>query len=351
MFDSGFNKEIKWDLDLLDGYKYKLLANHSFAPIRFVSFFSLINSGVINEISKEKCDYLIVHGWSYLTHIIAIFTAKIKRIPVFIRSESPLNQEILKPKWKLFIKKIFFNFLFRGINGFLAIGSANLDFYKLYGVNPSKIHFMPYSVDNNRITSGYKEALRERNSLRSTLGIPEDKVIILFCGKLIDKKRPLDLLMAYKKSGCSNTALVIIGEGYLRKKLESHSSKNNLKNVFFLGFKNQLELPKYYALADIFVLPSGIGETWGLVVNEAMCCSLPIIVSDLVGCATDLVRHGENGFIYPAGDVDELSKCLRELINNPGLRLKMGRSSSLIIESWNYQSGVRNLVKALVEQK
>jgi len=120
-----------------------------------------------------------------------------------------------------------------------------------------------------------------------------------------------------------------------------------LKDIYFPGFKNQTELPRYYTMADIFVLPSGIKETWGLVVNEAMCFKLPIIVSDLVGCGADLVKEGGNGYIFPVGDTGELSKYLTDLIGNPEKRERFGDKSFEVIENYNYEKDVAGVLKAL----
>jgi glycosyltransferase involved in cell wall biosynthesis len=157
----------------------------------------------------------------------------------------------------------------------------------------------------------------------------------------------MDLLMAYERINFENRALVYLGDGILRKSLEDYAKEKGLKDVYFLGFKNQTELSKYYALADIFVLPSGIGETWGLVVNEAMCFSLPIIVSDMVGCAKDLVKNGENGFIFKTGDINELTECLLKLLQEPELREKMGKRSLEIISRWSYKEDVVAILRTV----
>ena len=137
--------------------------------------------------------------------------------------------------------------------------------------------------------------------------------------------------MAYEKVDLENKALVYLGDGYLRRDLEEYVKEKKLEDVYFLGFKNQTAIPGYYVMSDIFVLPSTIGETWGLVVNEAMCFHLPVIVSDMVGCVKDLVRHGENGFIFKTRNIDELSGYLIKLLLEPELRAKMGKRSLEII--------------------
>ena len=133
----------------------------------------------------------------------------------------------------------------------------------------------------------------------------------------------------------------------MRLELEKYIKENNLRNVHFVGFKNQTELPQYYAMADIFVLPSGIGETWGLVVNEAMCFGLPVIISDMVGCGKDLVKHGENGYIFPLGDVEKLAEYLADLIKNSKKRKLFGKKSFEIIQDYSHKKDIEGILKAL----
>ena len=117
-------------------------------------------------------------------------------------------------------------------------------------------------------------------------------------------------------------------------------SEKNIPNVVFAGFKNQTELPEFYTVSDLFVLPSGFGETWGLVVNEAMCFRLPVIVSDAVGCSSDLIR--DNGFIFPLGDVEKLSECINKVyLENKDNRL--GKKSFEIIQGYSFSEGVQKI--------
>lgn len=345
--DVGFGKEVKWDIPLLEGYKYKFLKNYSPKPTIFKPPYGLINLGIVREILNNDYDAMIVHGLNYITYLITFITAILRRTPIFIRAESPINQEMVKPRWKVTLKKLLLGSLFKRFAGFLAIGTENREFYKFYGVSDEKIFFTPYAIENERFMKNYEELLSKKDELKKEHGIPLDKVVILFSGKLIDKKRPMDLLMAYEKVSLENKALVYIGDGYLRRDLEEYVREKKLENVYFLGFKNQTELPKYYIMADIFVLPSSVGETWGLVVNEAMCFHLPVIVSDMVGCGSDLVKHGENGLIYPVGDIDKLADCLLRLLQDQALREKMGKLSIEIISKWSYKEDIEGILTAL----
>ncbi len=348
MRDRGFGKEIKWDIPLLDGYRYKFLKNYSPSPSIFSGFFGLMNFGILNEFKKERYDHLIVCGWNYFTYVFAILAAKILRKKVLLRGENPLSHELLAQPWKRFIKKILLGYgLFKLIDVFLYIGEENKKFYEYYGVPKGRLVFSPYCVENERLIKSYRDLIGRKEALKEELGIPREKVVVLFSGKLIDKKRPLDLLMAYETLTCGNKALLYVGDGALASTLLGYVKMKGLKDVYFLGFRNQSEMPKYYSISDILALPSTVGESWGLVVNEAMCFRLPVVVSDLVGCSADLVKKGENGFIFKTGDVPELASRLKALIENPDMRHAMGERSFEIIEKWNYRVDVENLTKAL----
>ncbi len=132
----------------------------------------------------------------------------------------------------------------------------------------------------------------------------------------------------------------------MRNELEEYCKEHNLKNVHFVGFKNQTELSDYYAVADIFVLPSGAGETWGLVVNEAMCFGLPVVVSSVVGCGPDLIHEGKNGYIFQVGDVRALSGYLALLIKNKSTRRNFGVESLKIIRNYNYEKDLEGMSEA-----
>ncbi len=345
--DRGFNREIKWDIPLLSGYKYKFLKNYSPKPSIYNGFLGLMNWGIVKELKNKKYDALIIHGWNYFTHTLSIITAKLSRIKLFIRGDNPLNQELKKSYYKIFLKRIILqNFLFKLIDVFLYVGQENKRFYKFYGVPEKKLFFMPYAVENERFIKNFKELKNQRDEIKEEIGISSQKIVILFCGKLIDKKRPFDLLKGYERIENKNKALLFVGDGYLKKELENYVKEKNLKNVFFLGFKNQTELPKYYTIADIFVLSSS-SETWGLVVNEAMCFGLPVIVSDMVGCGKDLVRYGENGFIYPVGNIEKLSFYISKLLEDKKLRESMGKKSLEIIKKWSYEKNIKGILSAI----
>jgi glycosyltransferase involved in cell wall biosynthesis len=349
-FDPQFKKKIDFQKeDILEGYKYVILKNLN-KPKKF-KFFDFINLEIFKIIFKEKPDYALINYWSYFSDWFVIFSSIFSETKLCLRSENPLSHEFKKPKWKILIKKIILGFLFKKVKLFFYIGEENKKFLRFYGADEYKMFFTPYAVDNNYFQKQKENLFSQRNKLREDLGINKDDVVILFVGKLINKKRPFDLLFAYEKlynqENIKNVVLIYVGDGELKNEMEKFIKDKNLKKVMLVGFKNQKELPIYYTISDIFVLPSGIGETWGLVVNEAMNFGLPVIVSDLVGSSTDLVKNDENGYIYPCGDIDKLSNHLKDLVLDPEKRKNFGENSVKIIKEYSYQKSVESILKAI----
>jgi glycosyltransferase involved in cell wall biosynthesis len=332
-----------WDIPLLEGYNYKFLKNNSWKPSIFKGFFGLINLEIFKALKKERGSYLVIHGWAFATNFLAVAAGKLSGLKLCMRTENPLNQELLKSKLNLFLRKIFFRyFWFKLFDYFFYIGSQNKKLYEYYGVKKEKLVFTPYAVDNERFRVEYEKYKNKKTELRKDFGFPTDKKIILTSGKYVIKKRPMDLLKAYKLLVDQNIALVFLGDGELRKEMEDYISYHNLKDVFLTGFKNQSEVGKYFAAADIFILPSGTGETWGLVVNEAMNFGLPVIVSNLAGCCSDLVAENINGNSFECGDIIELKDKIKRLVNNEMIH-ELGFNSKKLISNYSYESIIHAL--------
>jgi glycosyltransferase involved in cell wall biosynthesis len=345
--DKEFGRIVTWDIPLLEGYEYEFIYNASANP-SVTSFWGLINFGIFKKLHQDKPDILIVHGWGYFTHWLAITVAKLLGIRVWLRGETPLKQEIAQKKDKNSWRNFIFNyFLFRGINKFLYIGSENKKFYSHFGIADNKLIFTPYCIDNQRFNGAYVAIKNKKKDFKAVLGIAENSVVFLFCGKLIEKKQPLLLLEAYKNMKSANKALLLIGDGNLQSVVNQYIAMNNLKNVYVLGFKNQRELAQYYTMADIFVLPSTIGETWGLVVNEAMNFELPLLVSDMVGCAEDLVLEGENGYVFENENAADLQMKMDMMIENRDFMKSAGKKSHAIIQTYSIETIVNNLKEAI----
>lgn len=347
-YDSGFGRKIKWDIPLLDGYRFKFLKNFSPNP-GSGKWYREINPGIIKEIWRGEHDAILIYGWSSLTSWLAFLAAFFKKTSVFVHGENPLNQESFKSGLKIKIKKIILGWLFRRIRFFLYIGEENKKFFKYYGAREERLIFCPYAVENERFMGEAEKLKHSKNEFKKEIGLGPEQTVILFMGKLIAKKRPFDLLKAYELLIVEkpDNALVFVGDGVLKSDLENYAEERNLPKVYFVGFKNQTELPKYYTLADILVLPSGAGETWGLAVNEAMCFNLPIIVSDVVGCGPDLVKNNVNGHIFPLGDIRQLSLNLGDLTGDFKKISSFGKKSFEIIKNYTFEKDIEGILTAL----
>jgi glycosyltransferase involved in cell wall biosynthesis len=226
---------------------------------------------------------------------------------------------------------------YRRLDGVLAIGSANREFYRAIGVRKRRIFDMPYTVDNRRFMTGARLAESEREELRAGFGVNDNRPIVLYAAKFQRRKRPDDLLRAaarLKREGII-FHLLMVGSGEMETDLRALAQHLALSNIHFTGFMNQAGLPRVYAACDLFVLPSE-SEPWGLAVNEAMCAGLPIVTSSEIGCVPDLVHDGRNGRSFVAGDVGGLTDALRPLLTDPDLRRRMGAASRDIIARWSY---------------
>lgn len=335
-FDEGFNQKVKWDVDLLDGYKSRFFSNRKNGSIHS-GFFGLVNFRLLKELMVQPRGTVVwIHGWAYFTQVSAVFLSKITGKKVWIRAENPLNQELkkvgLRPKLLFAFRKYLF---FPLIDRFLYIGDQNKNLFKHYGISSNKLIFTPYAVDNARFRKDYSLYSPKTADLKFSLNLPIDKKIILFSAKYIPKKRPLDLIIAFEKlQKDNNVHLVMLGEGVLRKEMEQYIKAKNLQNITLTGFINQSEISKYYTIADVFVMCSEIGETWGLSVNEAMNFNLPVVVSDMCGSAHDLVT-AQNGIMYKTGDVQALSQAIKYCLQTFN---KQSCTSQRVVETFSYDT-------------
>jgi glycosyltransferase involved in cell wall biosynthesis len=342
--DPEFGVRLSWDIPLLEGYKSTFLNNLSIrpGPNRLLG---LINPGIAVHVLKRNFDALWIHGWALATNWIALAAASATSMPVLLRGEFTGFDEPEGAKAAL--KRTILRAIFEGIAGFLAIGTNNENFYRSYNVPKERIFWTPYAVDNRFFMEQAQRLAGCKRALRKREGIATDRPLILFSGKLVEKKRPLDLLRAFETScGEIRASLAFAGDGPLRTQLRQFVDERRLRNVHFLGFRNQTEIGACYAMADVLVLPSSL-ETWGLVVNEAMCFGLPVIASDQVAAAADLVRDGTNGFVYPVGDSVALAGRLRSVLGDEWRRTRMGRQSYNIISTWDFDQDVAGVLNAL----
>jgi glycosyltransferase involved in cell wall biosynthesis len=346
--DPGFGQKVRWDIDLLEGYQSLFVGGDRARHRTPAGFLSLVAPQLWSLLRRQRYDALIVHGQAYCANLIAIAAAKSVGTPVFMRVETHLG--LSRSGWKRRLRKLLVGGLYRALDGFLAIGSGNADFYRSLGIPDAKIFLAPYSVDNARFSSLASASLEKREEVRQRFGIPASAPAILFAGKFTRRKHPEMILQAAERIRATLEqpfSVVMCGAGEMTSELREYCEVRRLDNVVFTGFVNQADLPELYAACDVFVLPSE-DEPWALTVNEAMCCGLPVVVSPEVGCVPDLVQVGVNGFT-PERNSDEWASALRTLVTNTQLRLGFGQASRKRMETWSYEE-VRLALRAALDR-
>ncbi len=350
-----FSTPYKWDIPLLVGYKFKFLRNY--APKPRPSIWGLFNPGIFWKLLKNKYDAVLVLGWMDATSWMTLLSAKITLTPIFLRvvNSSNYDKHVTRSKLLLFLKRLYLKIIFHGfVSGFLAIGTWNREMYLEFGVPKERIFHFPYAVWNEFFMEESKKYENSRDEIKRELGIDPKTKVITYAARFVHDKHPEHIIAAYNKltSEQSNNlaikhCLLMIGDGELKKETERLSEELGLKDVKFLGFKNQRELIKLYAITDIFVRTDDyIKGDWGATVNEAMACGLSIVAPDTIGAQVDLIQQGGNGFRYGFGDLSELANCMVKILEDARLMDSMKAKSKEIISDWSYKEDVEGLLKA-----
>jgi glycosyltransferase involved in cell wall biosynthesis len=352
--DEGFGVEVKWDVPLLDGYRHKFLPVIRDDGTQTVT--TPLNYGIFSELrgrnGEPGFDLLWTHGYNMVNALHGMLAAKALGIPVLVRADMWLRD---RPRSgpRLLLKELFFQFLKSMVSGVLAAGTLNTEYWRHYLGDDVPIFLMPYAVDNKYFQQQCLEAVARRDELRRELRLDAARPVILFASKLQQRKHCIDLLEAYERlindeTGQPHPYLLIVGDGEERVSLEESAKSKGLTDVRFCGFRNQSELPRFFDLSSVFVLPAR-HEPWGLVVNEAMNAGRAVIVSDDIGCQPDLVTDGVEGCVFPVGDVNALTEALRRVLATPETAEQMGRRALNRINAWSFEEDILALRKAIAQ--
>ncbi len=340
--DPEFGAPVVWDIPLLDGYEFEWIPNVSRRP-GTDHFWGLQNPGLLLKVQSFDPTAVLLIGYNFASMIKFILQWPHKRVPMIFRGDS--HRLLAIRGFKVILRKVILYQVFRRFAAFLYVGQANRDYFKIYGVPDNKLFFSPHSIDNARFQSCEDDVRTSAARWKRNVGVPDNHRIILFVGKFVAKKRPVDLLKAFGLSGLTCTSLVFVGAGELESELRRKAV--SIDNVHFVPFQNQKDMPTVYHACDLLVLPSyGPSETWGLVVNEAFACGTPAIVSDNVGCAMDLIIPSRTGLCFTAGRVDQLTACLKQALSDPGFG-NWGRNAREHIEKYTYITTTKGLLRAL----
>lgn len=325
--DQEFGTTFAWDIDMLEGYPHRFLDMPADATPN--SFWKCrARESLSQHLRDQKVKALWIQGWQVAAYWQAAWAARGTGAEIWLRAES--NDLRPTPLWKRLIKRAMLGWFFTRIDQFLCIGTANRRLYRNYGVPESMLHDAPYAIDNERFARQADEIRNSKLEIRKGWKIPADAFCVLFCGKFIPKKRPLDIVAAAKHLlECSDQRrlhLLFVGSGELGAELRAECNvafdaedpglsqvtrHSSLPTASFAGFLNQTEISRAYVAADCLVLPSDYEETWGLVVNEAMASGLPCVISDHCGCAEDL-GSAEFNSTYRCGSIADLKACLED---------------------------------------
>jgi glycosyltransferase involved in cell wall biosynthesis len=309
--DRGFGKAVAWDIPLTDGYECEVVPNTAHRP-GTDHFWGLRNPSLVQRVMAWQPDVVHVTGYAFASHLRALRSLRQKGVPVLFRGDSHLLDG-RGPWWRWQIKRRLLRAIFQWPAGFLCVGRANKHYYRTFGVPETKLFDCPHSIETERFAEPEAELERKAEEWREEIGIGREQKLVLFAGKFEDKKQPLPLMRAFLECGVKDALLLMVGDGEHGAQVRALAAQYP-ERFRVLPFQNQSKMPLVYRLADLLVLPSA-GETWGLAVNEAMACGRPALVSSRVGCHPDVIRPGENGKVFAAGDWRDFQKKLKALID------------------------------------
>jgi glycosyltransferase involved in cell wall biosynthesis len=342
---AGFGVPFEWDVPLLDGYDHQFLANRARRPA-LGSFWGCDTPEIADLIRAERPDAFIVHGWGTRAYWQAMWACWREGIPLMVQGDSQLPTA--RPwLWRQGKRLVYGAFIPR-FDAYLVVGERARQYYLRYAADPQRMFFCPRAVDNTFFAAAADRIRPERSRLRASWGIPADAIVFLFAGKFVPKKRPHDFVRAVAEVAGSRSRVwgLMVGDGPLRASVERIVSSAS-SPISFAGFMNQTQMPRAYAASDALVLPSDGGETWGLVVNEAMASGLAVVVSDQVGCAPDLVVPSKTGETFPCGSVSELAAVLTRLADQPATLTGLGAGAREHVERYSIGAAVRGTLEAL----
>ena len=342
---AGFNVEFDWDVSLLDGYRHRFLRNVARKP-SLDGFAGLDTPEIATIVKTENFDAVIVNGWNYKSAWQAMRACWRTKTPVMLRSDSHLRTErsLLKratklPLYRWFIPKV---------DACCAVGTWSRDYFLHYGARPDRVFIVPHIVDVDFFRREAGRLRSQQTELRREWQLDEAATVFLFAGKFVEKKRPLDFVNAIAMAHQNGKRIMglMVGDGPLRQACEDEV-KSTSAPIRFAGFLNQSEMPAAYAAADALVLPSDGGETWGLVVNEAMASGKPCLVSDHVGCGPDLIVPGETGDVFPLADTAALSSLLAAYAERQRDLPRMGAKAEQAASRYSIGAAVSGLMDAI----
>jgi len=330
----------RWATAIDRSFDYEILPHWALRVGRTDLSTFFINPTIISALQRDGFDVLVSVGWDSFAALGAFALCKLRRKPFVLWSGSTVNE----PSWRRTMTLPLVKQVVRGSNSWIAYGSRAREYLVGLGASADRVFLAFNTVDVDWFRARADELRPHRAAIRQELGLG-DGPVVLYVGQLIARKGPLDLLAAHELllQRVPDVQLVFVGYGQLEPELRARVAQQQIGGVHFAGHVAIPDLPRYYVAADTFVLPSH-EEVWGLVLNEAAACGLPIISTDVTGAAPDMIEPGVNGQIVPVADSRRLASAILEVLNN---RLKMGAASSRLMEWRTYSQNVGAILDAL----
>lgn len=342
-FYGKLGKRRSWEIHILRiNFRYEMLPGICLQKAGGTPYF--VNPTIIYHLWRFNPDVVISGGYNHPSSLLALFYAKLYGKRLILWSESNIFDKRSSSKMKRAYKEWFV----KNCTEYVVPGKAAFEYLIDLGAPEEKVWIAPDAVDNYYFTEMSEKAEKRINEFKEKKGYP--KKVLLYVGRLIKEKGVLDLLKAFEKISDKkrNLGLVLVGKGGEEENYKNFCAEKNLKNIFFEGFIPQSQLPVYYAAADVFVLPT-YSDTWGLVLNEAMACKLPVISSNVAGASFDLIDEGRNGFTFKKGNIDDLVCQILRVLN--GNIEKMGEESFKIIKNYSPKRCAQGFVEVIRQTK
>jgi len=341
--DPEFGRTIQWDVPLLDGYSWQAVPNKGTDS---EGFWGLYNPGLWKIIREGNFDAVFCHtGYIRASFWISYFASQLSNSAFLFGTDATTLTPLDRRMWKRPVKRLFWPFLYRLASQAIAPSSGTKSLLLSLGLPDERIALIPYVVDNDWWEA--QSSRVDREAVRAAWGASPDTSVVLFCAKLQPWKRPLDLLRAFAQVAVPNSMLVFAGEGPLKSALQAEAGKLGIfKQVRFLGFVNQSQLPALYTASDLMVLPSEY-DAFGVVVNEAMLCGCPVVASDSVGASRDLIAPVDPSFVYRCGDIAALATILRQALSDRSQLAKFRGAARERMKTWSPADYVSATIRAL----
>ncbi len=316
--DSSFGVVFKWDCQPTAGFEHEFLSTGSISSLQGLTGISLATKAV-TAINRYQADAVLIFAYSPAFITVSTILLRLAGHKLMLRAETT-DEALKRSNFKDKIRQILLTLYYRQFAHFFPIGTNSVNHYCRMGVNKSRLTPVNYAIDVDFFQKQVDFYLPQRECLRTTASIDSQDRVLMYCGKMFSAKNPLiipDALAMLSPEEREKIWLIAVGDGELKQEFETRAKAQLGERAIFVGFKNQSKLGQYYAMSDSLILPSQSGETWGLVVNEALQFGLRVIVSDNVGSERDLVKSKENGYIFKSGDIINLSEIILKIITLP----------------------------------